>query len=56
MKSHLIPDLDAFGITEMLRATREDGWAAIGHVEQERVWTQIDADTWAPFKGIGKSK
>jgi len=44
------------GITEVLPAVRENGWTAICHVEQERVWTLIDADTWAPLKEGRKLK
>jgi hypothetical protein len=36
-------------ITEMLSSVRDDGWSAICHIEQNCVWSLIDADTWAPF-------
>jgi hypothetical protein len=37
------------GGTEMLPATRSEGWVPICHVEQGKVWTLVDADTWSPF-------
>jgi hypothetical protein len=33
---------------EYLTTRREDGWAAICHVEGGKAWHEIDADTWAP--------
>jgi hypothetical protein len=37
------------GGTEMMQAIRDEGWTPICHIEQGKVWTRIDADTWAPF-------
>jgi hypothetical protein len=40
---------DQAAITEVLHPVREDGWTAICHVEQGRVWKESDADVWEPF-------
>lgn len=40
------------GITEYVNARKDDGWAAICHVEQGKVWRPEDSITWTPARGV----
>lgn len=44
------------GSTEMMQAKRDDGWCPICHIEQGKVWTLADADTWSPFARSSSSR
>lgn len=44
------------GKIETMQAISDDGWTPICHIEQGKVWTRIDADTWAPFVKKSTSK
>ena len=44
------------GGTKMLPAIHSEGWTPICHVEQGKVWTLVDADTWSPFVRSESSK